>query len=452
MKKLLLLSFILMGFVSKAQQVFWEEKATGFLTPATNETDISYAPGDANVVWVYASAGDGSGDFYQEWGRSLDGGETWSVGTIDIGSTDLAIGDICAINATTAYIAAFPNAAGVTGGVWITTDSGATWQRQSSASYNTPVDSFTNIVHFWDTQKGLTMGDPAGGYFEIYTTTNGGANWTRVPQANIPANLAGEYGYTHNFEVYNNVLWFQTNKGRLYKSTDYGLTWTVNATPLTDWSGDAGGGLAMKDENNGIIVARDFRFFRTADGGVNWTPEVPVGYCRNFEVAFVPGTSDIYVTTGEDPDGIGRGSSYSIDGGVNWTDINETDEIPNDGANSLSFFDATHGLGGGFTASSVSGGIWKWITDANLLMSNSSFSNDKAFTASPNPTSGMLQLAGKNIANVEVYDVLGKQVFANNYSALNNVEVNLASLNNGVYMVKVTNTQGNSSTIKVIKQ
>jgi hypothetical protein len=85
-------------------------------------------------------------------------------------------------------------------------------------------------------------------------------------------------------------------------------------------------------------------------------------------------------------------------------------------------------------------------------MSNSSFSSDKAFKASPNPTSGMLQLAGKNIANVEVYDVLGKQVFANNYSALNNVEVNLASLNNGVYMVKVTNTQGNSSTIKVIKQ
>ncbi|MEY2691615.1 MAG: hypothetical protein RIT03_5, partial [Bacteroidota bacterium] len=38
------------------------------------------------------------------------------------------------------------------------------------------------------------------------------------------------------------------------------------------------------------------------------------------------------------------------------------------------------------------------------------------------------------------------------YSSLNNVTVNLASLNNGVYMVKVTNATGNSSTIKVVKQ
>lgn len=447
MKKLLLLSFILLGFVSKAQQFFWEEKATTFLTPATNETKISYA--DANVVWVYASAGDGSGDFYQQWGRSLDGGETWTVGNIDIGSTDLAIGDICAINATTAYIAAFPNAAGVTGGIWITTDSGASWQRQNTASFNTGTDSFTNIVHFWDANKGLCMGDPASGYFEIYTTTNGGTNWTRVPSANIPVPLDGEYGYTHNFEKYNNVLWFQTNKGRIYKSTDFGANWTVYDTPLTDWSGDAGGGLAMKDENNGIIVARDFRFFRTTNGGTTWVEEIPVGYCRNFEVAFVPGTANYYVTTGDDPDGIGRGSSYSTDGGLNWTDINETDEIPNDGANSLEFYDATHGLGGGFTASSVSGGIWKWIADANLA--TSTFSNDKAFTVSPNPTSGALTLAGKNIANVTVYDILGKQISSTNYSALNNVEMNIASLNNGVYMIKVTNTQGNTSTAKVVK-
>lgn len=448
MKKLLLLSFILLGFVSKAQQFFWEEKATTFLTPSTNETKISYA--DANVVWVYASAGDGSGDMYQQWGRSLDGGETWTVGNIDLGSTDLAIGDICAINATTAYIAVFPNAAGVTGGIWITTDSGATWQRQNTASFNTGTDSFTNIVHFWDTQKGVCMGDPASGYFEIYTTTNGGTNWTRVPSANIPVPLDGEYGYTHNFETLDNILWFQTNKGRLFKSTDFGLTWVKYDTPLTDWSGDAGGALAMKSENEGIIVARDFRFYRTTNGGTDWLEELPVGYCRNFEVAYVPGTENVFVTTGEDPDGIGRGSSYSEDGGLNWTDINETDEIPNDGANSLTFYDATHGLGGGFTTSSVSGGIWKWIADANNL-ATSSFSSDKAFSVSPNPTSGVLTLSGKNIANVTVFDILGKQISSTNYSSLNNVEMNISSLNNGVYMIKVTNVQGNTSTAKVVK-
>ncbi|NHM05615.1 T9SS type A sorting domain-containing protein [Flavobacterium sp. CYK-4] len=448
MKKLLLLTFILGGFASNAQQVFWEEKSTGFLTPSTNETDISYAPNDPNVVWIYASAGDGSGDFYQEWGRSTDGGETWTVGNIEIGSTDLAIGDICAINATTAYIAVFPNGAGVTGGIWITTDSGATWQRQNTASYNTGTESFANIVHFWDAQKGMTMGDPASGYFEIYTTTNGGTNWTRVPSANIPAPLDGEYGYTHNFEVYNNVLWFQTNKGRVYKSTDFGLTWTVTQSPLTDWSGDAGGGLAMKDENNGIIVAQDFRFFRTSDGGVTWNPEVPNGYFRNFEVAFVPGTQDFYVTTGEDPDGIGRGSSYSYDGGLNWIDINETDEVPNDGANSLSFYDPTNGLSGGFTASSVSGGIWKWIANA---LSTSSFSKDKAYSAFINSTTGNLEVNGKNISSISVFDVLGKQVYNGNFASVDTVAINANNFNSGIYLVKVTNNAGAASTVKVVK-
>ena len=453
MKKLLLLTFILLGLSSNAQQVWWAEKSTGFLTTSTSTPQISYA--DANTVWAYAAAGDGSGDFYQEWARSVDGGETWTVGNIDLGSADLAIGDIMAVSATTAYIAVFANAAGVQGGIWRTVDGGLSWQKQPSASYNTGTDSFANIVHFWDANVGLTMGDPAGGYYEIYTTTDGGSNWTRIPSASIPAPLAGEYGYTHNYEVLGDILWFGTNRGRIFKTTDRGATWTVGQSPIGDFgSATESGSYAMADANNGILISAIHGFYRTSDGAATWTEDVsPVGYYRNFDISRVPGLPTVYLTTGEDIDGIGRGSSYSVDSGANWVDINEIDEFDVDGGGCLVFYDATHGLASGFTASSVEGGIWKWIGDANdLLLSTSSFSKDKLFSATVNQASGLLTVNGKDITNVTVYDVLGKQVASQSTAAASSVEMNIASFNSGIYMVNVTNTQGSSSTIKVVKQ
>jgi hypothetical protein len=113
------------------------------------------------------------------------------------------------------------------------------------------------------------------------------------------------------------------------------------------------------------------------------------------------------------------------------------------------FLNANTGFASGFSTSAAVGGIFKW--NGNPL-STDAFTAQQIATASPNPTTGVLELRGTNISQVVVFDVLGKQVLSSNYSSLNNVTLNLASLNNGVYMVKVTNATGNSSTIKVVKQ
>lgn len=438
-----------------AQAPFWGRYSTGFSTTSTTQGQISYA--DANTVWTYATAGDGSGDFYQLWGRSLDGGATWTTGSINVGSTDLAIGSIHAMSATTAYVAVFPNTTTVQGGIYRTTDSGVTWVKQPTALFNDGTNSFTNLVHFFNTNEGVCQGDPANGYFEIYTTTNGGTNWNRVPSANIPAMLPGEYGYTHNYETLDNTIWMGTNKGRIFKSTNKGLNWTVAQTPITDFGSAAiSGNYAMKDQNNGIFISSDWQFFRTTDGTATWTSEFPGGeYYRNFDVAFVPGTANTYVCTGNDIDEISRGSSYSTDGGLTWVDINPLDEAVAvdgvDGGGALEFFDATHGLASGFTTSSTVNGIWKWMTDASTL-ATVDFQSTKAFTASPNPTTGSLDIAGNNISNVAVYDILGKQVSNTNFSSLNVANINLSAVNNGIYMVKVTNNEGATATIKVVKK
>lgn len=451
MKKLLLLFLVTISAGMNAQP-FWTEVSTGFPTTSTTQGQISYA--DANTVWTYATAGDGSGDFYQLWGRSLDGGNTWTVGPINLGNTELNIGSIHAVSPTTAYIAVFPNNTTVLGGIYITTDSGVTWTKQTSALFNTLVDSFPNLVHFFDANNGVCQGDPAGGFFEIYTTTNGGALWTRVPSANIAANLDGEYGYTHNYETVGNTIWCGTNQGRIYKSTDMGYHWTVAQSPVSDFGSLAvSASYAMKDQNEGIFVSNTHDFYRTTDGAVTWNLEFPTtsGYYRNFDLAFVPGTDNTYVNTGEDYDSVSRGSSYTTDGGLTWIDINELEDVFVDGGGALEFYDCTHGLASGFTTSSAVGGIWVNQFDYCAIAGVEEF-NGSTVTASPNPTSGNFEINGKNIANVTVYDVLGKQVFNANYGSLDTVKVDLGSLNNGVYMVKVANSAGAQSTIKVVKQ
>ena len=412
---------------------------------------------DDNVTWLSMACGTTGCPTIRRYSRTTNGGLTWTTGVIDLGtaSTSLQISNIHGISATVAYVTASPRAGfTATGGIWKTTDGGATWARQSTASYNDAA-SFANVVYFFNENEGVSMGDPVNGYFEIYTTTNGGANWTRVGSspALIPFDPE-DYGLTNQFTTLGNTIWFGTTFGRIIKSTDKGLTWTVSQSPIPDFgggiNGDGSGDLAFTDQSNGLLQTDAYELYKTSDGGVTWTPiEVQADTkLKNFGIAAIPGLVNTYISVGEDletsPE---RGSAYTLDGGVTWYNIDDAEQV--DGG-VVQFKSPTNGFCSGFTTSAAVGGIWKW--NGLPLLKATSFSNDNLFTATPNPTTGLLELSGKNISNVIVYDILGKQVSATNYSALNNVSLNLSALNNGVYMVKVTNNTGNTSTIKVVKQ
>ncbi|MBK8854388.1 MAG: hypothetical protein IPN10_09865 [Saprospiraceae bacterium] len=52
------------------------------------------------------------------------------------------------------------------------------------------------------------MGDPRDGEFEVYTTKDGGVQWTRVSGDHIPNPISGEFGYNGDYEVVGNTIWF----------------------------------------------------------------------------------------------------------------------------------------------------------------------------------------------------------------------------------------------------
>ncbi|HLA55681.1 MAG TPA: hypothetical protein VK623_06255, partial [Flavobacterium sp.] len=270
MKKLLLSIFIVSSFAANAQ--FWTQKAAGFATASRGINCISIV--DANVIWAKAYDGSATANpSIREYTKSTDGGNTWTAGTINPFGILGGVGSITAASATTAWITTYPVTATVQNhnAIWVTTNGGTTWTKQTTAAF--AADSFANFVHFWDANNGVAMGDPQSGYFEIYTTSNGGTTWTRVLPANIPtpSPVGAEYGYTNNFYVAGNSIWFGTSSGRLFKSTDMGATWAASQAPIADFGGtDASeitGSYAFSDNNKGLLVKSDGTLYNTIDGG-----------------------------------------------------------------------------------------------------------------------------------------------------------------------------------------
>ena len=244
MKKLLLNIAIIINMTASAQN-FWTEVGNIFSDPTYITGEISIV--DNNVIWVNGRPGNNTGssqDKRRQWSKSNDGGLTWTEGNYNFlpSLPQAVVGSIAAISIDIAYIStysAFGNNDSPQIGVFKTIDGGNTWVKQTSADFSNP-NSFANFVHFYDGDNGIVIGDPVGGNYQIYTTSNAGALWTLVPFANIPLPLTNEFAYVSLYETVGDAMWFGTSTGRIYKSIDKGLNWTVTQSPLLDFAGQNG--------------------------------------------------------------------------------------------------------------------------------------------------------------------------------------------------------------------
>lgn len=330
----------------------WTMQNTGFATASRGINYISIV--NNNVVWAAAYNGTSTTTYITEFTMTTNGGTTWTPRTVTGYTSGWGSSMIFATSATTAYLPVF-NASAGGGRILKTTDGGVTFTHQSTAAFAAPA-GFPNVLHFFNENDGFTMGDPNGGYFEIYTTSDGGTNWNRVPQANIPPPAAAdEYGVVGYYSAVGNTAWFTTNKGRIMKTTDKGATWSVLTTPIAVGNQFK---IEMKDAMNGIIldvVAATPLYYRTTDGGANWTPLLPTGNFFDGDFCYVPGTLNAYVSTGS-ATGF-TGVSYSLDNGSTWTDFSGTLGVQH---LAVSFFDNTTGWAGAFNTSATVGGIYKF--------------------------------------------------------------------------------------------
>ncbi len=440
MKKLLLCSMVLAGLSASAQS--WVVKSSGFTAPSRAIFGFSIV--DANVAWAFARDGSGAAAVnVRDVTLTTNAGENWTakvvnppIGQINSGNT--SVGSLSAIDATTAYVSAFPGGPNGSNAVLKTTNGGTSWTKLATGYTSA---SFANIIHFFNSNDGITAGDPTDGYFEVYTTSDAGATWTRVASAALPAPLsADEYGYTNTFSAVGNTLWFGTSKGRIFRTTDKGLTWAATQTLIADFNGST---VALQTESTGLILGGNGFMYRSTDGGATFLPVIYTGPVYTTDLDFV-GTSPQAVSVSVNAAALG--TSYTADGGDTWTDIPTPTGM--DQFTAVEFLNGTTGYGGGFSTDATTGGIYKYV-GTELKKENFNFQNQVSLY--PNPTTGVINLSGKGISNVVVYNLLGKQVLTQNFSTLDEASVDMTGLASGAYLVKASSENGAVQTIKVLK-
>ena len=365
MKKIIYTLFILSAISANAQQ--WQQ----YNVTHTKET---YCYGvemaSYNVVsaslWEDISAGS---PYTNRYYRTIDG-TNWEQKTLSA-TSGYVISGLYPIDADTCYAMMYNENAGSGGGLFKTKDGGTSWSQIGAGTMFTGV-SFPDWVYFWNAKEGVALGDangPGTPYLEIYTTSDYGVTWTRVPRENIPSFADAPYGITNSYTVFGDRIWFQGTDAAaggfeyIYRSDDKGLHWEAFpiATPSATFSD-----FTFTDEQHGMVIGYDDAgtpyLFRSEDGGETWATISYTGPLMGSFIARVPGAPSTLVSCS--PAAIGGGSSYSYDMGTTWASI---DESIGDGENQHSdvkFLSTSSGWSGQyrqFGSTPQPGGMYKWV-------------------------------------------------------------------------------------------
>jgi photosystem II stability/assembly factor-like uncharacterized protein len=373
---------------------------------------------------------------------------------------------------------------GQNGLIMKTTNGGTNW-----STLTTSITAQLNGIAMLDSVTALL----GAADFNIYRTSNGGANWTAVANTGTVVN---------RMDFINSSTGFVAATGKVYKTTDKGLTWTFSDLPIIFGTRD----ISFLDANTGWVSAAyslgspTFLYnnyvMKTTNSGASWTSVYsltnqfqPEFYAIDFNsasIGFMSGIGAVRKTTDggtawtsypvgvplpllgmyflNDMEGYAAGAtgliSKTTNGGVNWT-VQPTTSTEN-------LFDImfTNNLTGwavgtnGTILSTHTGGI----TSINAT-SNEMPNKYNLYQNYPNPFNPVTKIkydiqqavilsGAKNpFVTLKVYDVLGNEIstIVNERQNPGAYEVKFDGTNypSGMYFCKLE-TAGYYNTIKII--
>lgn len=361
-----LFSLLFTCFTLKAQ---WTSMGSGISVPQRVLGGI--APLNKNVIWGFTWH---ASQFVptREFTRTTDGGQSWHAGVLNGVDPDQFAFCLFPLDSQTAWLATADEKNPIKGKIYKTTDGGASWVHQATGF--TGFNETPAGVYFWNENEGVAYGATGETTYNdqiaVYTTADGGANWTKVVAPDMPAQLPGEgmslYNLAGFFSVAGDTFWFGTTQKRVFRSADRGKTWQVFDTPLT--SSNYISSIGFRDGQTGLALGYNpFGIARSTDGGATWA-KLPLSVPSNFrgmQIEYVPGTrSTWYLMTSP--------TKYmvSYNDGDTWETFDSNIEPW-----SLEFLDAKTGFAGSYITSPTQGGAYRW-TGAPL--GNRWFVNDDA--------------------------------------------------------------------------
>ncbi len=439
----------------------WSNQVSGFSTPGYGIFSMSVV--DANTIWgsVFDSArfitAQENGYFarYKNlFTRTTNAGATWIPGRINVSNPDSLIIDfVDAINKDTAWVTMLDTVA-YGGSIYKTTNGGASWVLQNNAAlpmFAAPW-GYPDYVHFFNDSVGVCIGDSNGtglnntqpGYWEIYTTTNGGALWTRVGGDSIPANSVNEYAIDNSFAAYGNSVWFGTSYGNIYRSTNSGAGWSYAPSNLPFMYVQT---LAM-DSMTGL-ASDGLNLVTTANGGGTWNSSASYDTTYISWMCYVPESKgNSYFTTSYGYPGF-SGTSESTDGGNTWAVIDTLQH------GAVAFFNASSGWSGGFDSSMTRDGMFSWGGTTGIAMLTLPGSRTLVY---PNPMTDkaiiQVQDGGLvlNNASLLITNELGSVVYSQVRINGNQLEIQKGSLAQGIYFYRLTTENAVIGAGKIIIQ
>lgn len=223
-------------------------------------------------------------------------------------------------------------AGSVSGGIWVSTDGGASWSPVNDFMGNLSITSLVmdpsdaNKIYA-ATGEGFYNIDAKRGA-GIFRSTDGGATWSQLSGTN-PAS-GSQWYYVNRMAVHpsnGNILLAATGSGT-YRSTDGGGVWTQVA------SGRALDVRFNPSDGNNAIVGRDNgQVLYSTNAGTSFTPVTLVSGAARVEVAYAASTaSTAYAVV--NAESVCSSCAYvytSTDGGANWSYVSSPNHLSGQG-------------------------------------------------------------------------------------------------------------------------
>ncbi len=387
-----------------SQPISWVEQTSGLTTQLTSVSVV-----DDNNAWICGYAG--------RVLRTTNGGANWvSVNSAPIPGT-LDLHSIFAIDANTALVAG----SGTSSFLFRTSNGGANWTQVFTES-----GGFINSVQMGNAFAGFMMGDPVGGRWSLWGTTNAGLTWDStnfyLPQAGSDAGWNNSFFFDVSAGV-----WFGTNNTRVYKSLTL-VNWTTQPTtgqvnsyaiwfnnPLTGFTG--GTALLM-----------------TTNSGLNWVNPP----------AALPGTANLSGITGFGTQWVVTRQATVIylspDNGATWTTsytapAGNFRHVAKNRANNLVYYGVRSN--GGISKGNLLVGI---EPVSNIVPDRFELKQNYPNPFNPNTTIEF-SIPKNSFVKLAVYDALGREVnsLLNNELKAGEYNINFsaADLSSGTYYYKL---------------
>ena len=311
-----------------------------------NVGDIGIDPNNPDIIYVGTGEANGGHNNFPGGGiyKSTNAGDTWQLlgleNTVSIGRVvvDPSNSNRIFVAAQGSYFTTNPER-----GVYRSDDGGNSWENVLFVSDSTgaidiiidPINPNRLIAAMWERVRrpnGSHLYGPTSG---LYKSLDGGDSWEYIEaSAGLPdpqAQNVGRIGLAL-CETQPDVVYTMYTSGSyylgLFKSTDFGATWT-DADPDNEISDGTSsfswyfGQVRVHPTNPDIVFAMDVAYMRSTNGGDTWP--IIYGYdggpwdfhVDQHALAINPINHD-YIISGND-----GGMNISTDGGVNFTKVAE---------------------------------------------------------------------------------------------------------------------------------